>query len=277
MREVSCRATRILLEGLEQVGIDPERQDWPVPLATLRDPGKRVSWATMVAVLDVVASAVEGRITLLSLGRTLADVPAMRMLVGMLTPFAGPGWAHAHALRWGGTAMVPVVKVDIAHLDDGGVALTGRLDEGFPGSAHYFAITNGLVLAVSEHLLGQTLAFEAEALPHCGRLVLGPARKRSLAGRAAGAARSLLSLGNRVAFEEHRRHVDEGLAALLDSRRSFHAVLERMPVAVGIHPRRPLAVGERRARAARRAPARRRARRRPRRRARRCRRPAHRG
>jgi len=235
VREVSCRATRILLEGLEQVGIDPERQDWPAPLATLRDPQQRVSWATMVAVLDVVAAAVEGRITLLSLGRTLAEVPAVRVFVGMLTPFAGADWAHLRALRWSGTAMMPVVKVDIQHLANGAVAMTGRLDEGFPGCAPYFALTNGLVLALSERVLGQTLAFEAEATPHRGRLVLGPARRRSLAARAVDSARSLLSLGNRVAYEEHRRHVDDGLAALLDSRRSFHAVLERMPVAVGIH------------------------------------------
>ncbi|NUN52238.1 MAG: hypothetical protein HUU06_05545, partial [Planctomycetaceae bacterium] len=170
MQEVSCRATRILLDGLEQVGLDPERSSWPTPLAQLRDPRQRMSWAAFVAVLDQVAALAEGRITLLALGRALADAPATRLLLGMVRPFVGDGWGHLHALRWGGTALVPVVKVDLSVGPDGRAVLTGRLDESFPGSSHYFALTNGVSLALSERVLGQTLPYEAIATPHLGRL-----------------------------------------------------------------------------------------------------------
>src|SRR4051794_13382293 len=82
MREVSCRATRMVLEVLDEAGIavDALADGLPVSLDQLRDPYARIDWNLYAEVLTRVEAVCGDALTPEEIGERLINMPSFDFL-----------------------------------------------------------------------------------------------------------------------------------------------------------------------------------------------------
>src|SRR5690242_2642766 len=82
MREVSCRATRMFLEVLEDAGIatDPLVEGLPLSLAELRDPRARIDWELFAELLERLENLCGEALPPEEIGKRMISVPSFEFL-----------------------------------------------------------------------------------------------------------------------------------------------------------------------------------------------------
>jgi PAS domain S-box-containing protein len=239
VREVSCKASSILLETLSRSGIDVERmvQGLPVGLEHLRDPSRRVDWDTLAMLFDRAEQACEGVISLEELGERMLVVPSYAFLRYAAQLVVTPRQLYEVATRLMGPAMFPNITFRHAWLPGGRFTLTGELPEDARESPAFFRICHGNVVALPKLLdLPASRIEEQSVTGRRGRIILVPPASHTAIARVKRAGRTLWSLGDAVrGVRRQQAELEASLDALRSSRHELRQLVERLPEGVLVH------------------------------------------
>jgi len=239
VREVSCKASSILLETLSRCGIqvEPLVRDLPVTLDHLRDPSQRVEWGTLVTVFDRAEQACEGVISLEELGARMLVVPSYAFLRHAARLVVTPRQLYSVASRMMGPAMFPNITFGHEWLPGGRFVIMGELSAGDRESKAFFRICHGNVIALPRLLgLPASQIEEQVVTGRKGRLILVPPASHTALARLGRAARTLWSLGDAVrGVQRQQAELEASLDALRTSRHELRQLIERLPEGVLVH------------------------------------------
>ncbi len=239
VREVSCKASSILLETLSRSGIDVERvvQGLPVGLEHLRNPSQRIDWDTLATLFDRAEQACEGVISLEELGERALVVPSYAFLRLAAQLVITPRQLYEVASRLMGPAMFPNIRFQHAWLPGGRFTLTGELPEGERESTAFFRFCHGNVVALPKLLdLPPSQIEEQSVTGRRGRLILVVPRSHTALARVKRAVRTVWSLGDAVrGVRRQQAELEASLDALRSSRHELRQLVERLPEGVLVH------------------------------------------
>jgi two-component system cell cycle sensor histidine kinase/response regulator CckA len=239
VREVSCKASSILLETLSRSGIDVEHlvQGLPVGLEHLRDTSQRIDWDTLATLFNRAEQACEGVITLEELGERALVVPSYAFLRQAAQLVITPRQLYEVGSRLMAPAMFPNIRLHHAWLPAGRFMITGELPEGERESTAFFRVCHGNMVAVPKLLdLPPSQIEEQSVTGRRGRLILVPPRSHTAIARVKRAARTLWTLGDAVrGVRRQQAELEASLDALRSSRHELRQLVERLPEGVLVH------------------------------------------
>jgi PAS domain S-box-containing protein len=239
VREVSGRASAILLEVLDAAGVDcaPLVVGLDVTLTQLRDPSSRLDWDVFAQVFDRVPDAIAGRLTLEEVGERLLGAPSFEFLRRAGRLLVTPGHLYAIGSRLFSTALFMNVVVRTTRQPDGRLLVTGDLLPGYRGSEAFFRVSHGSVAALPRLLsLPPALIEEQHTTPRSGRMVLRLPRSHTLGARLSRGVRALgavREIYRGVLLQQ--QEIATSLDALRTSRHEMRQLMERLPEGVIIH------------------------------------------
>ncbi|MFI5300890.1 MAG: nitrogen regulation protein NR(II), partial [Polyangiales bacterium] len=237
--DVSCRASRMLLEASEHVGLSVEAiaASTTFSLAHLLDVRQRVDWATWAALnqraLDLLG---DDPARLEALGDAIARAPSGAFLRAVGRHVASPMTLFEIGARWVSPAMFPQVPIHTQRLDDDRLEIRSTLAPELADAEAFFRIC-AATLAAHPRAIGLDRALvEGEIGPRGVRLVVTSPR----ASNATARLRRMLSAlrGDRplvALLDRQRREVEEGFRAASRANEEFRHVLEELPVLVLVH------------------------------------------
>ena len=239
MREVSCKASSILLETLSRSGIDvePLAHGLSVGLDHLRDPSQRVEWNTLATLFERAEQACDGVVSLEELGERMLVVPSYAFLRHAARLVVTPRQLYVVASRLVGPAMFPNITFRHAWLPGGRFTITGELSAGDRESTAFFRICHGNVLALPKLLdLPASQLEEQSVTGRKGRIILVPPPSHTAVTRVRRAARTLWNLGDAVrGMRRQQAELEASLDALRSSRHELRQLIGRLPEGVLIH------------------------------------------
>ncbi len=240
MREVSCKATRQLLDALDEAGIvgEPLADGLGVPASTLRDPGARIDWDVFIELLARMDAACERKgLSLEELGERVTKVPSFELLRRAGQLLMTPRQLYDLANRFVAPALFANVRVTHEWLGSGRLVLVGEILPGYRASIPFFRVCHGNAAALPRVLDLPASRIEEQAFDgRRSRLVLLPPASHTVPARVARSARALRALGEVLrGIERHESDLDASLAALRTSRHEMQQLLARLPDAVIIH------------------------------------------
>ncbi len=239
MREVSCKATRMVLDVLEaaRVPVEPLVDGLPISLAQVRDTNARVDWDVFVELLARVDRTCGDDLPLEEIGALALKAPGFDLLRRAGQLFMGPRQLYEIAGRLFAPMLFPDVVVRQAWLPSGRLVVTGELPRDYRESIPFFRLCHGNVAALPRLLDLPASKIEEQALSgRSGRLVLLPPPSHTLVARIRRGARAASALGDVWrGIERHQKELEESLAALRTTRHELQLLIERLPDGVLIH------------------------------------------
>ena len=239
VREVSCKATRMVLDVLEaaRIPVEPLVEGLPVSLALLRDTSARVDWDVYVEMLERVDRACGDELTIEEIGARALKVPSFELLRRAGQILVGPRRLYEIAGRLFPPMLFPDVVVRQTWLPSGRLVVTGELPPDYRESVPFFRLCHGNVAALPRLLDLPASKIEEQVLSgRSGRLVLLPPPSHTLVARVRRSARALGALRDVWrGIERHQKELDDSLAALRTSRHELQQLIERLPDGVLIH------------------------------------------
>jgi PAS domain S-box-containing protein len=238
VREVSCKATCIIFEGLEEAGIATDGIAHGMGTAVdLRDPRARMDWDVFAEVLLRVEEACRGVMSLEELGARAHNVPSYNILRRAGQLVVSPRQLYDVAGRLVAPALFPNVIVKQEWLGSGRLIVTGELLHGYRESTAFFRVCHGNVAALPRLLnLPASIIEEQTVSGRRGRLVLRPPSSHTMLVRMARRARMLGALGEVWrGVTSQQRELEASIEAVRTSRHELHQLLERLPDGVLIH------------------------------------------
>ncbi|MDB4954932.1 MAG: uncharacterized protein JWO36_2501 [Myxococcales bacterium] len=239
MREVSCRATRIIFEALEgtEVSIETLVKGFPCSLTELRDPNARIDWDVFVELLDRIESVCGDTLTAEEIGARMLKVPSFDLLRRAGQLLVSPRQLYEVGVRLVAPAMFSNVIVRNEWLPSGRLVITGELLAGYRESIMYFRICHANVAAVPRLLGLPASKIEEQALSgRRSRLVLLPPPSHTLPARIGRTARLVGAFGEVWrGVARQQRELEASIAALRTSRHEYQQLIERLPDGVMIH------------------------------------------
>ncbi len=235
MREVSCKASRPLLDAIEgDVDLSELVAGLPVTLAELRDTSHRISWDVFVDLLariDAKCGAATEEI-----GARIARVHSFELLWRAGQLFFSAKQLYDLGVRFVAPALFPVVMTR-EWLSSGHVIIHGKILPGYRESIHFVRICIGNIVATPNALnLPASKIVEQSFDARSLRLVLLPPPSHTIASRMKRSARAIVSLGEVLrGIEAHDNELRESRAALATSRNEMKQLIERLPDGVLIH------------------------------------------
>lgn len=239
MPEVSCKATRMILEALDGTGFvgDSLVEGLPTSLAELRDPRARIDWHVFVEVLNRIEAACGDTLPPEEIGARVLVVPSFEFLRRAGQLVFSPKQLYEIAQRLVAPSLFPNVIVRLEWLANDHLVVTGELMPGYRESPMFFRLSHGNVAALPRLLGLPPSVIEEQAFSgRRARLVLRLPQSHTLFARVGRAARTIVSLeavwrGVRRQQEE----LEESIGALRSSRQELHRLLERLPDGVLVH------------------------------------------
>jgi hypothetical protein len=146
MKEVSCRAFGLALDGLKARGIPPEKlvNGLPTTLEVLSDEKERVDWDLFVRVLERLEELLGGSQALVELGRdhfhSSSSFGFMRRVARV---FVRPRDLYWMGTNWFGRSLFTNVEGTFEDLPDGRVRETLRIAEGYRDCPQLFYVMCG--------------------------------------------------------------------------------------------------------------------------------------
>lgn len=239
MREVSCRATSILLEALTRSGlaVEPLVELLPVSVEHLRDPARRVDWDVFAMLCDGVEQACEGVTTLEAIGEGMLTVPSFGFLRQAGRMVVTPRQLYGIAGRLMAPVLFPHITLTQTWLPSGRLVLSSELPQGYRASHAFFRIAHANMTALPRLLGLPPSQLEEQCVTgRLGRLILVPPRSHTLGARLRRGARTLLGLGHALrGVERQQGELQASLEALRSSRHELRQLVERLPDGVLIH------------------------------------------
>jgi PAS domain S-box-containing protein len=233
VREVSCRATRIVLEVLEaaRLPVEPLVSGLPVSLAELRDPSARVEWDVFTQFLGRVEDLYADALPLEEVGARALTVPSFEILRRAGQLLMDPRRLYELAGRFVAPALFPHVVVQQTWLPSGRLVVTGELLPGYRESVPFFRLCHGNVAALPRVLDLPASRIEEQLLSgRRGRLVLLPPPSHTLLARVRRSVGALGALGDVWrGIELHQTELERSLAAFRTSRHQLQQLIERLP------------------------------------------------
>jgi PAS domain S-box-containing protein len=234
VREVSCKASRPLLDAVEcDVDLNDLVAGLPVTLAELRDTSNRIGWDVFVELLariDAKCGPIE------EIGARIVKVPSFELLWRGGRLFFSAKQLYDLGVRFVAPALFPVVMTGEWH-PSGQAIFEFEILPGYRDSIHFVRICIGNIVATPMALnLPPSKVIEQTYDARSARLVLLPPASHTLLGRVKRSARALRSLGAVVrGIEAHENELRESRAALAISRNEMKQLIERLPDGVLIH------------------------------------------
>jgi two-component system cell cycle sensor histidine kinase/response regulator CckA len=239
VREVSCKATRMILEALDASGVAVAglADGLPISLEELRDPQARVDWDVFTEVVERVGARCGDELPLEEIGTRILRVPSFDVLRHAGRLVVSPRQLYEVAVRLVAPALFPNVAVEQEWLGSGRLVITARLLPEYRGSVAFFRLCHGNVAALPRVLDLPASVIEEQAFsPRSGRLVLRPPPSHTLAVRVVRGVRALGTLGEAWrGVVRQQRELEASIEALRDSRHELEQLLERLPDGVLIH------------------------------------------
>jgi two-component system cell cycle sensor histidine kinase/response regulator CckA len=239
MREVSCRATRILLEALDgsDVSIATLVQGLPCSLTELRDPSGRIDWDVFAELLARLDSVCGDRLSPEDIGARMLKVPSFDLLRRAGQLLVSPRQLYEVGARLVAPALFSNVIVRNEWLPSGRLVMTGELLAGYRESATYFRICHANAAELPRLLGLPASTIEEQVLKgRRARLVLLPPASHTLAARIGRSARFVGALGEAWrGVARQQRELEASIAALRTSRHEYQQLIERLPDGVMIH------------------------------------------
>lgn len=239
MREVSCRAARMVLEVLEDARISTEglADGLPVSLAHLYDASARIDWNVYAEFLARVEERCGERLSPEEIGTRILKVPSFDVLRRASKLLFSPRHLFAVGNRLVAPAMFSNVIVRGEWLPSGRYVITGELLAGYRESTTFFRICHANIAAVPR-LLGLPASKIEEQMfsGRRGRLVLLPPPSNTLATRISRTIALIGGLGEAWrGVARQQRELEASLLALQTSRHELQQLIERLPDGVLIH------------------------------------------
>lgn len=237
--EVSCRATRILLEACEAVGIDPRRvaEATDISIDVLRDTTERLDWNSFAALTDRICELCDhdpDRIRLV--GEAIVHAPASDFLQRLGRCLVSPRQIHHAGAKWVAPSLFPTVSLVAEDVGDDRIRLTGELPPGHANGEAFFRICVGSIAAQTRVLGLPDARVEAQITPTRVVYFIELPRSRSILDRGRRAVRAALNAGKITALlDEQRRELDRSFAAALRASDDYRALLDGLPDMVLIH------------------------------------------
>ena len=239
MREVSTRATRILIEALENAGlpIAPLCDGLPVTLDELRAPSARIDWDLFAQVFERVPLVCGDALTPEELGARMVVSPSFEFLHRAGRLLISPRQLYSLAARMMSTALFLNVVVRVQWLPTGRIVVIGELLPGFRESETFFRVSMGNVAGLPRLLdLPASTIEEQTTTGRSGRIILVPPRSHTLGARIKRTVRTLGALGEIYrGVVEQQAEIASSQAALRTSRHEMRQLMERLPEGVIIH------------------------------------------
>ena len=239
MREVSCKATQIILEGLDASRIDLVEltRGLPQTLEQLRDPSARADWRTLVDLLDRIETRHGTTITMEELGARMVRVPAFDLLQRAGRLVMSPRQIYEVANRLVAPALFPNVVVEGRFTPPQRLVQTGRLLPGYRESAAFFRLCHANVAALPRVLgLPPAIIEEQQVTGREGRLVLRLPQSHTIATRVVRGVRAIATLRSSWrGIARQQRELEARLATLRISRQELQHLLEDLPDGVLVH------------------------------------------
>jgi PAS domain S-box-containing protein len=234
VREVSCKATRPLLDAVQgEVDLDELVAGLPVTLSELRDTNNRIAWDVFVDLLariDAKCGSLE------EVGARIAKAPSFELLWRGGQLFVSAKQLYDLAVRFVAPALFPVVMAS-EWLPSGQVVFEFEILPGYRESIPFVRICIGNIVATPRALnLPASKVIEQSFDARRARLVLLPPASHTLVARVKRSAAALAALGAVVrGIDAHENELRESRAALAASRNEMKQLIERLPDGVLIH------------------------------------------
>jgi PAS domain S-box-containing protein len=239
VREVSCKAVRMIVEAVQDAGLDVSglARGLPLTLAEITDPRARIDWDLFAEVLARVEALTRDVLTPEAIGERIMKVPSFDLLRRAGQLVVSPRQLYEIGTRLVAPALFPNVVVTSRWLASGRLVVEGALLPGYRESVFFFRVCHGNVAALPRALDLPPATIEEQTFTgRTGRLVLLPPPSHTLGVRLRRGARALGALGEGWrALLNQQRELEESLAALRTSRHELQQLLERLPDGVVIH------------------------------------------
>ena len=236
---MSSRASRILLEAIEQAGLSPEPlvEGLPLTLDELRDPRRRLDWDMFAQVCERIPHVIAGKMTPEQLGAHMLVVPSFEFLRRAGQLMVSPHRLYQLGTRMMSTALFMNVIVRDQMLPSGRLVVTGELLPGYRESETFFRLSHGSVAALPRLLdLPDCTIEEQRTTGRTGHMVLTLPRSHTLGARVRRGVRALLSAGDIYqGVRSQQAEIASSLAALRTSRHEMRELMERLPEGVIVH------------------------------------------
>ncbi|MGZ3424257.1 MAG: hybrid sensor histidine kinase/response regulator [Polyangiales bacterium] len=155
MSQVSCRATRMILEIAEERGLDTSQfvVGLPVDLEVLRDVRKRIPWNVYVDFLDNAERVIGDLAELEKFGAAMVKAPAYRFFQTAARYVVTTRQLHELGSRYVAPVLFPDLPFEVRELTDHRLVLHCELPPMWRTSPAFFAISRGCLASIST-LLG---------------------------------------------------------------------------------------------------------------------------
>jgi PAS domain S-box-containing protein len=232
MREVSARASRILLEALDDAGLSTAEL-----VEGLRLAGDRIDWDDYVELIDRIDRRYGDRITPEEIGARMLEVPSFSVLRRAGQLVVSPRQLYEIGTRLVAPALFSNVIVRNEWLSSGRLVVTGELMDGYRESQLYFRICNANVAEIPRLLGLPPSKIEEQVLTgRRARLVLVPPPSHTLGEKIARGARMIGRVGDALrGVAEQQREIEASITAMRTSRHELQQLIERLPDGVLIH------------------------------------------
>ena len=231
---VSCRATRMLVEAVDAVGLDPTIliANTTLTLDHLRDTRARLTWNDFTTVLDNLERGVPDPEALERVGLALVRTHNVQRRVGawLLTPKQAL-WLFVRGIAPG---LFPVVRADLSEDADGKLSLALEIPPDARGSSTFFRICKGAISGMPRAFGLSDARVEADISSRRAVYVITQADRAPI-WRRLRRALDADGAGEQVEIERYRQELHESYDALLRSRQNFRALLEKMSDSVCVH------------------------------------------
>ncbi|MDB4996956.1 MAG: uncharacterized protein JWM74_4388, partial [Myxococcaceae bacterium] len=238
--DVSCKATRMILETAEAMGIPREElgRGCGVTLEHLADPRRRVDWATFAELHDRLSSLLgDDPERLRDFGRRMVRAPANQFLQKIATRVVSLRALYLAANRWAAPALFPGVKITIEFFSDRLVRIKATLAPTYCGCLAFFYVAEGNISELPR-LMGEAPATieRSAATPRSNvtDLLLPPREPLFARGRRFFQVRVRAADGSTIVTDQ-QREIQSGFDAITSATQEFRVVLERLPDPVLIH------------------------------------------
>jgi PAS domain S-box-containing protein len=230
--QVSCKATRLLLEAVESCGVDPSivARNTSLSLDWLRDPRNHIGWSDFCRVNDEAVRAVgSGE----ELGVAMVLVDSYRLFRRAAGLVVSPHHLYLIGARWFSPPIFPHLPINIESASSRVVAMNISVDRSLRGCESFLHVCRGTFIAIPT-LLGLPRAqVHGTIESHAARLrILLPEERRSVPSLLRRARAALFGAALFDELDRAQHDVNTVYDALLRSQQNFRQALERAPMAV---------------------------------------------
>ncbi|HEX4515292.1 MAG TPA: ATP-binding protein [Polyangiaceae bacterium] len=234
MREVSCKATRMMADVLENEGLSIGEflHGLPVTVSAVTSPRERIDWDLFVEIVERVTRVLSPE----EIGERSAALPTFVLRrIGQLV--VGPRQLYDLAFSLVPAALFANVVTDHEWVASGRLVVTCEVLPGYRESPAFLRLVFANVAAAPRVIdLPPAIIEEQTVTGRHGRLVLLPPRSHTLARRVRRRVRTLAAFRKTWhVVEQHQGELEASLAALRTSREELLQLLERLPDGVVIH------------------------------------------